>query len=125
MTAERILTVADLRQFTGSEQFFRHGLSKNHIYTEGAQFVAERAGAYWLLDKIALHGSPTIAREDFQVWKLTVNPDRTALLTTDNGNDEILKIETLTCTDFPLSEITLWAVRNEFNGFTIMLPGEY
>ncbi len=125
MTPDQILTMADLAQFSGSEHFFRHGLSRNHIYTEGAQFVAERARAYWLLDKIALHGSPAIAHEDFQVWKLSVNPDQTATLTTGNGDDDILKIEELTYTDFPLAEITLWAVRNEFNGFTIMLPGEY
>src|SRR5271155_3377793 len=120
MTTEQILTTGDLSQFIGSEQFFRHALSKSHLYTEGAQFVAERAGAYWLLDKIALHGSPAIARQDFQVWKLSVHPDHTAMLTTGNGNNDILKTEELPFTDFPLSEITLWAVRNEFDGFTIM-----
>jgi hypothetical protein len=125
MTAEQNLTREDLNQFTGTEQLFRHALSRNHFYTEGAQFVAERAGAYWLLDKIALHGSPKVARENFQVWKLRVNLDRTAKLTTSDGNDGVLKSETLPFTDFPLSEITLWAVRNEFDGFTIMLPGEY
>jgi hypothetical protein len=125
MTAEHILTTGDLSQFIGSEQLFRHGLSRKHLYTEGAQFVAERAGAYWLLDKIALHGSPAIAREDFQVWKLSVHTNKTATLTTDNGDNEVLKTEELPFTDFPLSEITLWAVRNEFEGFTIMLPTEY
>ncbi len=125
MQAEQILTTADLAPFTGSEQFFRHGLSRAHIYTEGAQFLAERAGAYWLLDKIALHGSPAIARQDFQVWKLSVKKDRTATLTTTDGNEETLKTEDLTYTDFPLPEITLWAVRNELDGFTIMLPSEY
>ena len=125
MTAEHLLTAGDLSQFIGSEQLFRHGLSRKHLYTEGAQFVAERAGAYWLLDKIALHGSPAIAHEDFQVWKLSVNTDKTATLTTDNGDNDVLKTEELPFTDFPLSEITLWAVRNEFNGFTIMLPTEY
>src|SRR5271156_2783579 len=125
MTAEQTLTTGDLSQFIGSEQLFRHGLSRKHLCTEGVQFVAERAGAYWLLDKIALHASPAIAREDFQVWKLGVRRDQTATLTTDNGDNDILKTEELPFTDFPLSEITLWAVRNEFDGFTIMLPGEY
>jgi hypothetical protein len=77
------------------------------------------------LDKIALHGSAEIAREDFQVWKLKVTSDRKATLTTSDGNDGILKTEKLPFTDFPLSEITLWAVRNESDGFTIMLPREY
>jgi hypothetical protein len=125
MTSEQILTRDDLGQFIGSEQLFRHGLSRKHLYTQGAQFVAERAGAYWLLDKIALHGSPAIDREDFQVWKLEVTPERKATLITSDGNDGILKTEELPFTDFPLSAITLWAVRNEFDGFTIMLPGEY
>jgi hypothetical protein len=80
------------KQFTGSEQFYRHGLSRNHIYTEGVQFLAERAQVYWLLDKIALHGSAKIARERFQVWKLTVNPDCSA---TKNCGTRIFPCEKL------------------------------
>ncbi|MGH9344115.1 MAG: DUF6876 family protein [Terriglobia bacterium] len=75
--------------------------------------------------QIALHGSRAIAREDFQVWKLSVGEDRTAILSTHDGNDTVLNTEKLTYTDFPLPEITLWAVRNELGGFTIMLPSEY
>ena len=89
MSTESIFTAEDLKQFTASEQFYRHGLSRNHIYTEGVQFLAERAQAYWLLDKIALHGSSKIGRERFQVWKLTVNPDCSATLTTEDGNDNV------------------------------------
>lgn len=37
MTAKS-LTKADLAHFTGSEQWFRHGLARNILYTEGAQF---------------------------------------------------------------------------------------
>jgi hypothetical protein len=125
MSTESSFTAEELKQFTGSEQFYRHGLSRNHIYTEGVQFLAERAQAYWLLDKIALHGSSKIGRERFQVWKLTVNPDCSATLTTEDGNDNVLRTEKLSYTDFPLREIALWAVRNELNGFTIMLPSEY
>lgn len=125
MNTEATLTAQDLKQFTGSEHFYRHGLSRNHVYTEGVQILAERAQAYWLLDKIALHSSAKIAREEFQVWKLTVNPNGSATLTTEDGNDNVLRTEKLSYTDFPLREITLWSVRNELNGFTIMLPSEY
>jgi len=125
MTTESKLTAGDLKQFTGSEYFYRHGLSRNHVYTEGVQFLAERAQAYWLLDTIALHGSSKISREDFQVWKLTVAPDCSGTLTTEDGNGQVLRAEKLTYTDFPLPEIVLWAVRNEFGGFTVMLPTEY
>jgi hypothetical protein len=40
--------------------------------------MAERAGAYWLLDEIALIRpcDKRVAAEAFQVWKLKVNADR-------------------------------------------------
>jgi len=93
--------------------------------TRGAVTPSDSAQAYWLLDKIALHGSSKIAREKFQVWKLSVNPDCSATLTSQDRNDNVLRTEKLWYTDFPLREIALWAVRNELNGFTIMLPSEY
>ena len=58
------------------------------LYTEGAEYVAETAGAQWLLDEIALaqrHIIP-VKREDFQVWDLKVNADQTATLTCGDGN---------------------------------------
>ena len=45
------------------------------LYTEGVEYVVDNAGAYWLLDEIALaqrHIIP-VKREDFQVWDLKVN----------------------------------------------------
>ena len=45
---------AVLRQLRSDQIAVKEGPSE----PQGAQFVAERAGAYWLLDKIALHGSP-------------------------------------------------------------------
>ena len=49
-------------QFTGSENWYRHGLIRNVLYTEGAKFVAEGGGAYWLLDEIALIQPPKSRR---------------------------------------------------------------
>ena len=73
------LTKSDLRQFTGTEQWHRHGIARNVLYTDGAQYVAESGGAYWLLDEIAFAQSiRDVAAEAFQVWKLKVNPDHTA-----------------------------------------------
>jgi len=44
------------------------------LFTDGAKYVADTAGAYWLLDEIAL--AQTLKRvvgEEFQLWKLKVN----------------------------------------------------
>lgn len=54
MTDRARLTEADLRQFTGTEQWYRHGLNRVVLYTDGAKYVVDQCGAYWLLDEIAL-----------------------------------------------------------------------
>ena len=61
------LTQSDLNQFTGSENWYRHGLNGNVTYTDGAQYLANKGGAYWLLDAIAicqLH-EKRVAAEEF------------------------------------------------------------
>jgi hypothetical protein len=118
----KTLSKSDLTQFTGSENWYRHGINRNVLYTDGARHVAEHGGAYWLLDEIAIiqPHDKSVAAEDFQVWKLTVRPDRSATLTCDDGNDNIVFTKTIAYTDFPLDEITLYFANN-----TIHLPSEY
>jgi hypothetical protein len=50
----KTLRKSDLGQFTGSQNWYRHGINRNVLYTDGAQHVAEHGGAYWLLDEIAI-----------------------------------------------------------------------
>jgi len=122
MTETKKLTEADLAQFYGSETWYRHAINRHVLYTEGAQLVAERGGAYWLLDEIALIQpyNKAVAAEEFQVWKLTVRPDRTAILTCGDGNGGIVFSKEIAFTDFPLDEITFWFANN-----TIYLPSEH
>jgi hypothetical protein len=82
------LSPFELRQFTGSEHWYRHGLVRTVVFTDGAKYVADEAGAYWLLDTIALSQrfEERVAAEAFQVWRLAVKPDCTATLTCDDGN---------------------------------------
>lgn len=60
------LTTSQLRQFTGSENWYRHGINRSVLYTDGAQFLAERGGAYWLLDIIAIaqQHEPRVSQEE-------------------------------------------------------------
>ena len=79
------------------------------LYTDGAQYLAEHAGAYWLLDNIAIAQAhvKAVKAEEFQVWTLKVNPDSTALLTCDDGNNRIVYKQSIPFTDFPLPEISI------------------
>lgn len=118
---QNTLSMADLRQFTGTENWYRHGLAPNVLYTDGAKYLAEKAGAYWLLDEIALAQSlPAIKAEQFQHWRLTVRADHTATLTCDDGNGEIRLIKEIEFTDFPLPEVAIYCTDN-----VIMLTSEY
>ena len=75
------------------------------LFTDGAKYVADHGGAYWLLDEIALaqRYDKRVAAEEFQVWKLTVNRrSHGAHLTCEDGNDNVVFTKPLEFTDFPL-----------------------
>jgi hypothetical protein len=115
------ITQSDLAHFTGSETVYRHSLNRNVLYTEGVQYLAEHAGAYWLIDEIALaqRYHPHVMREDFQCWKLVVIDSR-ATLSCDDGNGNIVFAKQIEFTDFPLPAIQLWV-----EGNVILLPSEH
>jgi hypothetical protein len=122
MTNNAKLSESDLNQFTGSENWYRHGINRKVLFTDGAKYMADKGGAYWLLDEIAIIQpyDKAVAAEEFQVWKLTVRANRTATLTCDDGNGRIVFTKEIEFTDFPLDEITLWFANN-----TIYLPSEH
>ena len=111
-----------LAQFTGSQNFYRHGLVREVLYTEGVEYVIDNAGAYWLLDEIALaqrHIIP-VKREDFQVWDLVVNADQTAILTCGDGNGLEVYSKPIPFADFPEPGIRFYYV-----DWVIYLPSDY
>jgi hypothetical protein len=116
------ITLADLRQFTGTEHWYRHPLARRVLYTDGIHYLAEKAGAYWLVDDIAFAqcGIPAVSEQAFQVWKLTVRPDHSATLACEDGNDRVIITKDIAFTDFPLPEIILF-----FCNDTLLLPSEY
>jgi len=110
-----------MSQFIGSEEWYRHSLMRNILFTQGAKYVADTAGAYWLLDEIATSQlMPEIHAEEFQVWKLKVLPGDQADLVVEDGNDNVVFQKHIEYTDFPEPGIDLW-----FQNNTIFLPSEY
>jgi hypothetical protein len=45
----KTLSKSDLVQFIGSESWYRHGINRNVLYTDGAQHVAEPSARGLLL----------------------------------------------------------------------------
>jgi hypothetical protein len=118
----KTLNQAELANFTGSEQWHRHGVCGDVIYTNGAKYVADHYGAHWLLDEIATIQlqNARVASEAFQVWELSVRPDHSATLSCEDGNDHVVYAKEIEFTDFPAAGISLWFTNN-----TILLPSEY
>lgn len=112
---------AELRQFTGTEQYYFNPMFKRFKYTDGIKYLAEETGAYWLLDYIFSsqpHGN--LRGEEFQVWKIKVNQDDSATIIVEDGNDIVLTTFTIDFTDFPLKEFDLWLIDK-----ILILPSEY
>ena len=119
------MTQLDLSGFTGTEVWHLYSiLFPFVVLTDGAKYVADAAGAYWLMDTIAAHqGHRLLRNQPFQVWKLSVDGTQ-ATLTCEDGNGKVLIKEDIRYTDFPDPEITLWADRD--GRYTvILLPSEY
>ncbi len=132
------ITLADLSQFTGTEEIHRNFLG--FLYTDGIQYLAEQAEAYWLIDAIASYQHQLKRDEylaEFQVWVLSVAGEgerNYPFLLPKDGYKAVLTcwadtpkeglkppvIQQIEYTDFPLSEIKLYV-----SGGVLMLPSEY
>ena len=125
------LTESDLWQFTGTEHWYRHALVRNVSFTDGAKYLADHAGAYWLLDIIAIaqEHDKGVKAEPFQVWTLKVHDNHKGTVTCDDGNGKALYRQDLDYTDFPLPEMKLYCCADGVLGQgidrVILVPSEY
>lgn len=117
----------DLSNFHGSEYFYRWSMLTKSLLTQGTNYVAETAGAYWLFDAIDSHLTTQglNANTEFVVAKLKKLSDADdAELTLEDGSGTIWMTQYIPYTDFPLPEFKTFAAYNG-TGWTHMLPSEY
>lgn len=101
-----------LPNFYGTEAYHHWSpLFRNFVLTDGAKFIADECGAYWLMDVIASHFH-SYKDEEFVVAKFMSIVGGWELVLTD-GNDHILTSQRIEFSDFPLDEITLYVVPEE------------
>jgi len=128
------LTHEELRQFTGDFERYRHAFNRRVIYTPGVRHLAERAGAYWLIDLIASYFGSEIMKQaiadddrlaSMQFWRLDVHDNAMAVAScsADSGEDPAIT-QVIPFTDFPLAYVDVWA---GFDGqyWTLYLPSEH
>lgn len=122
-TREEILR--SLPQFSGTQEWHKWSiLFPRFVLTDGAKYVADACGAYWLMDLIASWQTRAkVRQEDFQVWTLKVK-DREGRVVADDGDGNKLAEQIISNTDFPLDEIKLYFI-NDGDYWVMLLPGEY
>jgi hypothetical protein len=120
---EAVITQEELLQFYGTEQHYKHFLNQ-FVYTDGVQYLAKKAKAYWLLDAIASH-QPKLLQDPtlkaFQLWRLVVDTEqKTAQLICERDLNDVVLTQDIDYTNFPLSEVKLYLVNK-----VLLLPSEY
>jgi hypothetical protein len=112
-----------MAQCNGSETLYKHWLGIK--YSSGIKFVADTAGAYWLIDAIASHQRKARYNQrlqELQIWFLRRNKKNRWTLSCyeDTGEGEKPKIlQRIEYSDFPMDEIKLYVE----NG-VLLLPQE-
>lgn len=118
---------AELAQFTGSETWYRAGFPPHVIFTEGMHYLADAAGAHWLIEAIASHlvTKPKLKAHGLLFWKLEKIPGGTWRLSArrDTGEPMVARQE-IEYSDFPLDSIDVWTAWDGMR-WTIYLPSEH
>ena len=110
-----------LYQFTGTERY--HRISRKHLLTDGTKYVADTAGAFWMMDAAASH-LDEIGTEDWFVLVRVTVADTAAVMRYEDGNGNFHAEQAISYTDFPLQSFVFYACWDGEH-WVLMLPSEY
>ena len=113
--------LAELTQFTGTQNYTR--ITRRHLLTDGAKYLADQAACYWLMDAIVSHLDEIGTQDWFVLVRLELQGS-TATLIYEDGNGYEHARQAIPYTDFPLEQIQLYACWDT-EYWVIMLPSEY
>jgi len=120
-TPEQESILSELRNFTGSESYF-----KSHtglLFTDGVKYLADKLGAYWLVDLVGSYKNHA-NNKPFLVWRIETKEEingKTALITArEDTNTPILIKQIVPFTDFKLPIYELYQINN-----ILLLKNEY
>ena len=105
----------------GSENFYRHSLAKNYLFTDGVKSMADKCECHWFIDLILSHQVyDNVRKESFQVWDLKRQKENCFTAICTDGNHNHVTRQAIPFSDFPYDTATLWLVDG-----VLMLPSEY
>jgi hypothetical protein len=118
---------AALPHFTGTNQYYRY--MGKLVLTDGVKFLAEEAGAFWLLDIIWSYQHKAVKDEMLQYmqfWNIKVDrAAQAAVVTCERDSDDVAYKQEVEFTDFPLAEARIWVELADDDGtMVVMLPSE-
>lgn len=124
MTPEALASLkSDLSHFTGTEAYHRWSVLFPDLLTDGAKYLAEKAGMFWLMDIIGSNRRKFL-REGFATVNLTLSPNDKGTVEIDDGNGKVLYTQHIPYTDAPFP-VKLFVAMAAENKLCIMLPSEY
>jgi hypothetical protein len=112
---------AHLRQFIGTQHYYQ--LNRKCLLTDGTRYLAEAAGAFWLMDAAASY-LIELGTDDWFVQVKLVVTGSSAELTLEDGNGLVRARQVIPYTDFPMPQQNLYACWDGEH-WVLMLPSEY
>ena len=123
MTPEALASLkSDLSHFTGTEAYHRWSSIFPDVLTDGAKYLAEKAGAFWLMDIVGSVRAKILA-EGFATVQFFHEGDGGYVCITD-GNGKPLHRQGIAYARLPLA-LKLFVQPCDENRLCIMLPSEY
>ena len=112
---------AHLAHFTGTERYYR--ITRRHLLTDGTKYVAEAAGAFWMMDAVASHLMELGTADWFVLVRVKVAESKAVMVYEDGNGHEHARQE-IPYTDFPLANFVLYCCWDGEH-WVLMLPSEY
>jgi len=93
--------LAELAQFTGTQTHTR--ITRRHLLTDGARYLADQSECYWLMDAVASHLDEIGTQDWFVLIRLELQ-GTTATLIYEDGNGHEHARQAIPYTDFRLTK---------------------
>jgi hypothetical protein len=128
-----IKTVDELNRYlsrhTGTMNYYRDAFTKL-VYTDGIKDLAETVGAYWLISDIGVVAKMKFRNVPFQIWRLVVKDDESAVLTMREDTSEPIRYrQKYDMVDFPVGTFEFYIMHGSLDKETLdliaLLKSEY